>query len=80
MLNAAKSVEISFSGEVYDRIEFSYLTYDRVVPALDRLEFAYDLSNVFENEKTSTYIDFVHVTPEANRLIADRIFAWIVGN
>jgi len=77
MVDTAKLVQISFDDEIYDRIEFLHLVYDHVIPKLEQLEFAYDISNVFEDEQTLAYIDFVHVTPAANQLVAAKMFEQI---
>ena len=35
----------------------------------------YDLSSILDDQRQTLYIDAGHLTPEGNRLIADRIYA-----
>src|SRR5207253_1557642 len=49
--------------EVYRRMESSRMT-----------DF-FDLSSILDDQRQTLYIDAGHLTPEGNRLIADRIYA-----
>ena len=75
MLQDANSIRIKLGAETYDRMQFIHSVYDTVAPGLDQLEHFYNLSQLFDNTTESTYIDFVHVTPEANQIVAAEMFS-----
>ena len=75
MLQNANSLRIKLGAETYDRMQFIHSVYDTIAPGLDRLEHFYNLSQLFDNTTESIYIDFVHVTPEANQVVAAEMFS-----
>lgn len=74
MLQDADAIRIKLDEETYGRMQFIHWLYDTIEPVLDSLEHVYNLSHVFDNKKKSMYIDFVHVTPEANQMVAAEMF------
>ena len=74
MLQDANAIRIKLDEEAYSRMQFIHSMYDSIAPSLERLEHAYNLSHLFDDKMQSTYIDFVHVTPEANQMVAAEMF------
>ncbi len=74
MLQEANAIRINLDEEAYSRMQFIHSMYDSIAPSLERLEHAYNLSHLFDDKMQSTYIDFVHVTPEANQMVAAEMF------
>ena len=74
MLQDAKAIRVKLDEETYDRMHFLHLVYDTITPVLASLEHVYNLSHLFDDQKKSMYIDFVHVTPEANQMVALEMF------
>jgi len=74
MLQDADEIRIKLDEETYGRMQFIHSLYDTIAPVLDPLEYVYNLSHVFDDKTKSMYIDFVHVTPEANQMVAAEMF------
>ena len=74
MLHNAKAIRVKLNEETYDRMHFIHSVYDTIAPVLAPLEHVYNLSHLFDDQKKSVYIDFVHVTPEANQIVAVEMF------
>ncbi len=74
MLHNAKAIRVKLNEETYDRMHFIHSVYDTIAPVLAPLEHVYNLSHLFDDQKKSVYIDFVHVTPVANQIVAVEMF------
>ena len=75
MLNDANAIRVKLNDQTYDRMQFIHSAYDAIAPVLEPLEHVYNLSHLFDDQKKSMYIDFVHVTPEANQMVAAEMFS-----
>ena len=74
MLHDANAIRVKLNDETYERMQFIHSVYDTIAPILDPLEHVYNLSHIFDDQRKSMYIDFVHVTPEANQMVAAEMF------
>ena len=74
MLQKADATRIKLGKEAYGRMQFIHSVYDTISPVLEPLENFYNLSHLFDDTMNSIYIDFVHVTPEANQMVAAEMF------
>ena len=74
MQHDANAIRVKLADETYDRMQFIHSVYDSIAPILDPMEHVYNLSHLFDDQKKSMYIDFVHVTPEANQMVAAEMF------
>ena len=72
--DSAKAIRVKLNEETYDRMHFIHSVYDTIAPVLAPLEHVYNLSHLFDDQKKSVYIDFVHVTPVANQIVAVEMF------